>query len=65
MNIRQIPVVTTEAVLYLLAAILAFLCLGLAASVAGLPLVPLVIPAIVGLVLLARHLAHHHPLTKV
>ncbi|MBK3641479.1 MULTISPECIES: hypothetical protein [Streptomyces] len=65
MNIRRIPVVTTEAVLYLLAAILAFLCLGLAASVAGLPLVPLVLPAIVALVLLARHLAHRHPMTKV
>ena len=61
MNIRGISVVTTEAVLYLVAGILAILCLGLVASVVGLPLVPLVVPLVVALVLLARRLGHRHP----
>jgi len=61
MNIRGISVVTTEAVLYLVAGILAILCLGLVASVVGLPLVPLVVPVVVALVLLARRLGHRHP----
>jgi len=61
MNARWIPVVTAEAVLYLVAGILSILCLGLVASVVGLPLVPLVVPAIVALVLMARRLSHRHP----
>ena len=61
MTIRGISVVTTEAVLYLVAGILAILCLGLVASVAGLPLVPLVVPVVVALVLLAGRLGHRHP----
>ncbi|WP_406164729.1 hypothetical protein [Streptomyces sp. NBC_00996] len=66
MSIRRIPTVTAEAVLYLIAAILVFFCIGLTASVVGLPLVPLVIPAVVALVLLARRLgrSHHLPAAK-
>ncbi|MHC3469866.1 hypothetical protein ACYF6T_14230 [Streptomyces sp. 7R007] len=64
MNARQIPVVTAESALYLLAGILAVLCVGLVASIVGLPLVPLVVPVVVTLVLLARRLAHRHPVTK-
>lgn len=58
--IRQVPELTAEAVLYLAAGVLAFFCLGLAASLIGLPLVPLLIPAIVALVLLARRLHRGH-----
>ncbi|MCI3278241.1 hypothetical protein ABZ848_29705 [Streptomyces sp. NPDC047081] len=67
MNIRQIPTITAEAVLYTIAAILVVLCLGLTASIVGLPLVPLVVPAVVALVLLARRLGrgHHPPTAKV
>ncbi|MFI0508962.1 putative membrane protein [Streptomyces canus] len=66
MNIRRIPAITAETVLYLVAAILALFCIGLTASVVGLPLVPLVIPAVVALVLLARRLGrgHHPPAAK-
>ncbi|MFR0354657.1 hypothetical protein [Streptomyces sediminimaris] len=64
MNIRQVPTITAEAVLYLIAAVLAVFCLGLIASVIGLPLVPLVVPVVVALVLLARRLSRgHHPPT--
>ena len=62
MNIRGISVVTTEAVLYLESAILAFLCLGLVASVGGLPVVSLVGPLGVALFRLARRLVHPPPL---
>lgn len=60
MNVRQVPTITAEAVLYLLAAILAIFCVGLVASVIGLPLVPLVVPVVVALVLLARRLGRGH-----
>jgi hypothetical protein len=59
-TLRRIPELTAEAVLYLAAGVLAFFCLGLAASLIGLPLVPLLVPAIVALVLLARHLHRGH-----
>jgi hypothetical protein len=54
-------------VLYLVAAFLAFLCVGLVASVVGLPLVPLGIPAVSALVLLARRLGrgHHGPVARI
>ncbi|MEU3341782.1 hypothetical protein ACWCQ1_03715 [Streptomyces sp. NPDC002144] len=58
--IRQVPELTAETVLYLAAAVLAVFCLGLAASLIGLPLVPLLIPAVVALVLLARRLHRGH-----
>ncbi|MFE7172910.1 hypothetical protein [Streptomyces sp. NPDC057616] len=64
MSFREIPTMTAEAVLYLIATILAVFCLGLVASVIGLPLVPLLIPVVVALVLLARRLGRgHHPPT--
>ncbi|WP_367325319.1 hypothetical protein [Streptomyces sp. HUAS ZL42] len=67
MNVRQVPAATAEMVLYLLAGLLAIFCLGLAASVVGLPLVPLVLPVVVALVLLARrlHRGHGSPALKV
>ncbi|MGY6022694.1 hypothetical protein [Streptomyces spinosirectus] len=66
MSFRQIPAMTAEAVLYLTAAILAIFCVGLVASVIGLPLVPLLVPVVVALVLLARRLGrgHHPPAAK-
>jgi hypothetical protein len=66
MNFRQVPEFTAEAVLYVLAAVLIVFCIGLAASLVGLPLVPLVVPAIVALILLARRLrrGHHPPAAK-
>ncbi|KUO17699.1 hypothetical protein [Streptomyces dysideae] len=67
MNARRIPVITAEAVLYLVAAVLVVLCLALIASVAGLPLVPLVIPVVVALVLPARRLGragHRRPVAR-
>ena len=66
MNIRQVPVVTAEAVLCLAAGVLVFFCLGLVASLVGLPLVPLLVPAVVALILLARrlHQGHWGPVAK-
>lgn len=67
MNTRRISVVTAEAVLYLLAALVLAFCLGLAASLVGLPLVPLVVPVAVAMVLLARRLGrgHHGPTARI